>query len=92
MGFCFLGVYISVSPNGNGRFMDSEDDEAISANSEMRYISLELMKLAQKSGKTFEQVAKEYIENTARLQDMIMSEEEAHPSQKKKGTSTRENK
>ena len=72
--------------------MDIEDDEGPSANSEMRYISLELMKLAQKSGKSFEQVAKEYMENTARLQEMIMGEEEIHPSQKKKGTSTRENK
>ncbi len=56
--------------------MDGEEDEAYSANSEMRYISLELMKLAQKSGKTFEQVAVEYIENTSRLQEMIMGEEE----------------
>jgi len=72
--------------------MDSEDDEGYSANSEMRYISLELMKLAQKSGKSFREVAREYMENTALLQEMIMGEEEAHPSSKKKGSSTRENK
>ena len=72
--------------------MEGEDEEGYSANSEMRYISLELMKLAQKSGRTFEQVAAEYIENTARLQEMIIGAEEAHPSQKKKGSSTRENK
>jgi len=72
--------------------MEGEDDEAYSANSEMRYISLELMKLAQKSGQTFEQVAAEYIANTARLQEMIMGEEPAPQPQKKKGSSTRENK
>jgi hypothetical protein len=72
--------------------MEGEDDEGYSANSEMRYIALELMKLAQQSGKSFGQVASEYIENTARLQEMIIGGQEARPSQKKKGTSTRENK
>ena len=72
--------------------MDSEDDEAGGANSEMRYISLELMKLAQKSGKTFQQVAAEYIANTALLQDMIIGEEESQAPQRKKGNSARENK
>jgi len=91
-GFCPLGVYISIYPNVFGRFMDIEDEDSLSANSEMRYISLELMKLAQKSGKTFEQVAREYIANTERLQEMILGSEDAQPSQKKKGTSTKENK
>ncbi len=72
--------------------MDSEDDESYSANSEMRYISLELMKLAQKSGRSFREVASEYMKNTALLQEMIIGEEEAQPSSKKKGTSTKENK
>ena len=72
--------------------MEGEDDEAYSANSEMRYISLELMKLAQKSGRTFEQVAREYMENTELLQEMIMGEEAAPLPSKKKGSSTRENK
>jgi len=71
--------------------MDSEDDEGYSANSEMRYISLELMKLAQKSGRPFAQVAREYIENTALLQEMIIGEE-AKPVQKKKGASSKGNK
>jgi len=72
--------------------MDSEDDESYSANSEMRYISLELMKLAQKSGRSFREVAAEYMKNTALLQEMIIGEEVAPSSSKKKGTSTRENK
>jgi len=72
--------------------MDSEDEDSLSANSEMRYISLELMKLAQKSGRSFREVASEYMKNTELLQEMIMGEEVAQPSQKKKGASTRENK
>ena len=72
--------------------MDSEDEDSMSANSEMRYISLELMKLAQKSGKTFKEVASEYMKNTELLQEMLIGEEDAIPSQKKKGSSTREDK
>ncbi|MCX6771659.1 MAG: hypothetical protein NTX79_06400 [Candidatus Micrarchaeota archaeon] len=72
--------------------MDSEDDESYSANSEMRYISLELMKLAQKSGKSFREIAREYMENTALLQEMIIGGDEASTASKKKGSSTRENK
>jgi hypothetical protein len=86
------GEDMYIYPSAEKKAMDSEDDEAISANSEMRYISLELMKLAQKSGKTFEQVAAEYIANTSRLQEMIIGEEEAQTPQKKKGNSARENK
>ncbi|MFA6214667.1 MAG: hypothetical protein WC717_05320 [Candidatus Micrarchaeia archaeon] len=72
--------------------MDSEDDEGISANSEMRYISLELMKLAQKSGRSFREVAAEYMKNTALLQEMIMGAEESPLQHRKKGSSSRENK
>ena len=71
--------------------MEDEGDEGNGANSEMRYISLELMKLAQKSGKTFEQVAKEYMENTARLQEMILGEDEA-PAKQGKAVKTRQQK
>jgi len=52
--------------------MDEEENlgpEA--AYSELRYISLELMKLAQKSGKPFGQIAREYLENTEKLHQMI---------------------
>ena len=72
--------------------MDIEDDDSLSANSEMRYISLELMKLAQKSGRSFREVAAEYMKNTEMLQEMIMGEEAAPLPSKKKGSSTRENK
>lgn len=71
--------------------MEGEDDEGYSANSEMRYIALELMKLAQKSGKPFDEVAREYMENTARLQEMIMGEE-AQSARKGKGSYSREDK
>jgi hypothetical protein len=84
-----IRIYIHIA---RMKTMEGEDDEGISANSEMRYISLELMKLAQKSGKSFEQVAQEYMENTALLQDMIIGAEEAIFPQRKKGSSSRENK
>ena len=71
--------------------MEDEGDEGNGANSEMRYISLELMKLAQKSGKSFEQVASEYMENTARLQEMIIGEEEV-PARRGKALKTRQQK
>ena len=54
--------------------MEEENDYA--ANQEIRYISLELMKLAQKSGKGFDEVAREYMENTMKLQKLISGEEE----------------
>jgi hypothetical protein len=69
--------------------MEGEDDEGYSANSEMRYIALELMKLAQKSGKPFEQVAEEYIVNTARLQEMVFGSEGASPARKGRDSSSR---
>jgi len=48
-----------------------EIEEETSSNSEMRFISLELMKLAQSSGKSFKKVAREYIKNTCSLQRML---------------------
>jgi hypothetical protein len=55
--------------------MEGEEDvPENSGNSEMRYIALELMKLAQKSGRSFDEVAREYIENAARLAEMIAGE------------------
>jgi hypothetical protein len=57
--------------------MEGEEDGTVAANSEMRYIALELMKLAQKSGRGFEEVAQEYIENAEKLRRMIYGEEGA---------------
>lgn len=59
-----------------------EEEEGISANSEIRFISLELMKLAYKSKKSFRQIAQEYIDNTSFLQELIAEQGQA---QKKSG-------
>ena len=56
--------------------MEEENDYA--ANQEIRYISLELMKLAQKSGRSFGQVAQEFVENTCGLQELIASGPQRH--------------
>ncbi|VVC01609.1 Uncharacterised protein [uncultured archaeon] len=69
--------------------MEGEEEDS-GANSEMRYIALELMKLAQKSGKTFRQVAKEYMGNTCYLQKLISSEAEARPRRGRAGQYSRE--
>jgi hypothetical protein len=50
--------------------MEDEDNQN-AANSEIRFITLELMRLAQKSGKSFEQVAADYVRNTCYLQELI---------------------
>ncbi|MBN2121876.1 hypothetical protein JW721_02365 [Candidatus Micrarchaeota archaeon] len=54
--------------------MDFGDDERYAANSELRYITLELMKLAQKREVPFEQVCDEYVHNTFHLKDAIDKE------------------
>jgi hypothetical protein len=47
------------------------DEEVASINSEMRFITLELMKLAQKKKKSFRQVAQEFISDVHALDKMI---------------------
>ncbi len=47
-----------VGPSGD------ELDEVAAINSEIRFLTLELMKLAATSGKTFDQVTREYVQNT----------------------------
>ena len=47
------------------------EEEIASINSEMRFITLELMKLAQKKRKSFKEVAGEFISNTYNLDRMI---------------------
>lgn len=44
-----------------------------STNSELRFITLELMKLAEKRGATFKEIAKEYVENVLMMQKLIDS-------------------
>lgn len=60
-----------------------EDENPAAANAEIRFIALELMKLAQKSGKSFDDVARDYMENTFKLQMLISGEEEMHAPAKK---------
>ncbi len=50
--------------------IDIEDDSS-SSNSELRYLTLELMKLAIKKNRTFEQISQEYVENVFLLQTLI---------------------
>ena len=51
--------------------MEFEDDEPYAANAELRYITLELMKIAEKKGTTFDEIAKEYLRNTFKLKKFI---------------------
>ena len=49
------------------------DDDAAGVNSEMRYITLELMKISERRKKPFAKVAREYISNVYRLRRLIKS-------------------
>jgi hypothetical protein len=60
-------------------FMEEEEYSASAANSEIRFITLELMKLAQKSGRSFEDVANEYLKNGEKLQEMLQRSGEIPP-------------
>ncbi|MBN2478544.1 hypothetical protein JXB01_04615 [Candidatus Micrarchaeota archaeon] len=68
--------------------MDFEDDMS-SINTELRYITVELMKIAEKNGKTFEEVSREYIENVKLLHGKInsLSEQERQSEACKKSLS-----
>lgn len=68
--------------------MEGEEEKDASANSEIRYIALELMKLAAKSNRSFDEVAREYMKNAEKLSNMISGEEEHMRS--KRGESTRQ--
>ncbi len=54
--------------------MDEFDEWEESSNSELRYLTLELMKLAYRQGKRFEEVAAEYIRNVYLLKSLIERE------------------
>ena len=51
--------------------MEFEEDEPYAANSELRYITLELMKIAEKKGATFDEMARDYVNNTFKLKKLI---------------------
>lgn len=52
---------------------DMENDDRTGANSELRYITLELMKLAQKRKSTFRRVAAEFVENAYDLSELLQA-------------------
>ncbi len=47
------------------------DDDRAAANSEIRYITIELMKLAARKKKPFAQMGYEFVSNTYTLEKMI---------------------
>lgn len=64
--------------------MELEEDEAYGANSELRYITLELMKLAMKRNVPFEEMAREYVGNTFCLRKAIEEKESPEKALKAK--------
>jgi len=61
---------------------DLEDIEETS--SEIRYLTLELMKLARREEKKFEDIVSEFIKNAYLLQNVIESENTVEMEEKKK--------
>jgi hypothetical protein len=57
--------------------MANPTEEIISENSEMRFLVLELMKLAAKKGTTFELELSEFIDNTYKLREALFEEQDA---------------
>ncbi|MFH1306684.1 MAG: hypothetical protein ABIH83_03470 [Candidatus Micrarchaeota archaeon] len=47
------------------------EEERASANSELRYIALELTKLAHQKKKTFKEIAGEYVQNVYLLETIL---------------------
>jgi hypothetical protein len=47
------------------------EDEIVSVNSEVRYISLELMKIASKEKRNFREVAREFVDNVYYMHGLI---------------------
>ena len=54
--------------------MEEWEDWEESSNSELRYLTLELMKLAVRQKKSFEEIAREYIRNVYLLKSLIERE------------------
>ena len=58
--------------------MDEFDEyERYSANAEIRQLTLELMKIAIRTKKSFEEVAKEYIRNVYYLSELLQEVDKA---------------
>lgn len=66
--------------------MEGLEDDRNGANSEMRYITLELMKLSAKRKTPFARIAAEFVGNTYRLAEMLQSVQysKGQPSGRKK--------
>jgi hypothetical protein len=47
------------------------DEDRANANSELRYIALELTKISQKQKKPFQAVAAEFVQNVYELENML---------------------
>ncbi|MFA5247293.1 MAG: hypothetical protein WC408_05385 [Candidatus Micrarchaeia archaeon] len=57
--------------------MTSHDEEILSENSEMRFLVLELMRLASKKGTSFDLELAEFIDNTYKLREALFEEHDA---------------
>ncbi len=51
--------------------MEDDLEDFSSVNSELRYLTLELMKIAVQKGKTFKDIAHEFIDNVNYLSKLI---------------------
>ncbi len=55
------------------RFMPAENYEEMAiVNSELRFLTVELMKIAQKNGQSFDEVLQEYFTNAYKLKRKIL--------------------
>jgi len=59
-------------------------EEIGSINSELRYITVELMKIAAERKMPFEKVAQEFVSNAISLHDMIQKTEEVQNAKKRR--------
>ncbi len=62
------------------------EDETVSVNSEVRYISLELMKIAAKEKRSFREVAGEFVNNVYYMHSLIQRGSSDETAETKKTT------
>jgi hypothetical protein len=74
---------VELGGDGDGPLVD-ELDEVAAINSEIRYLTLELMKLAAKEGKSFDQVTREYVQNTFNLYRVLTESQVPTPQRNAK--------
>lgn len=63
------------------------DEEQLSENSEMRFLVVELMKLAAKKGTSFDFELSEFIDNTYKMREALFDEHEISQEELKAGLS-----